>query len=101
EDIEDELAWILRLDAARTGFGLWATVAKDSGALIGRSGLLSWIIDERPEAELAWMLAKPWWGRGLATEVARALVNYGFDELGLRRLVAIITPQNHASANVA
>ena len=54
-----------------------------------------------PEVEVAYELAPRAWGRGYATEAARALVDYGFDEIGLARIVALIVPDNVRSRRVA
>ena len=85
------------------GFGLWAVEEKVSGAYIGRLGLL--YHDDWPEGEhkteVGWLLDRSCWGRGLATEGARASVRYGFEELGLERIISIIRPENAASRRVA
>ena len=84
------------------GFGLWAVEEKGSGAFIGRIGLM--VHDDWPEGEhkteVGWMLARPFWGRGLATEGALASVGYGFEELGLERIISITLPGNTASRRV-
>jgi RimJ/RimL family protein N-acetyltransferase len=85
------------------GFGLWAAEEKASGAFIGFIGLL--YHEEWPEGEhkteVGWRLDRSFWGRGLATEGARARLQYGFEELGLERLISIIHPKNVASRRVA
>jgi hypothetical protein len=84
------------------GFGLWAVEEKASGAFIGRIGLM--VHDDWPEGkhktEAGWMLDRPYWGRGLATEGALASVGYGFEELGLERIISITLPENAASRRV-
>jgi ribosomal-protein-alanine N-acetyltransferase len=82
-------------------FSLWATVYKPDNKLIGRCGLLSWDLDGRKEVEVGYVLAKAYWGRGLATEAARASRDYGFDTLGFDRLISVIRPDNLASQRVA
>jgi ribosomal-protein-alanine N-acetyltransferase len=120
DETREEIAWMLEVDYPRYGYGLWATILKDSGALIGRCGLLPWPVmgseraalgvegpEERPtpgrhvEVEVAYLLASPYWGRGLATEAARAVVRYGFATLGVDRLIALIDEENEASRRVA
>ena len=81
--------------------GLWATIHKPSGRFIGRCGLLPWTIDDRPEVEVAYLLARAFWGQGLATEAARAIVRHAFDRLELSRLICLIDPANQASIRVA
>jgi len=81
----------------RTSFTL-AVVDLD-GNLIGAAGLK--LTDgERRHGELGYVLAKDSWGFGYATEVARCLIAFGFNELGLDQITAICDPENHASARV-
>jgi ribosomal-protein-alanine N-acetyltransferase len=54
----------------------------------------------RGAVELAWRLAAVWWGRGWATEAARAAAEVGFRELGLEEIVAFTTRENRASRAV-
>jgi RimJ/RimL family protein N-acetyltransferase len=63
--------------------------------------LLPWTIEGRSEVEVAYLLAKEYWGQGLATEAALAIVEYGFEQLGLSRLICLIVPENQASQKVA
>ncbi len=101
EQTKDELEWIIDVYYGKYGFGLWATILKETDEFIGRCGLLPWTIDGRSEVEVAYLLAKRYWGQGLASEAARAVLAYGFDELELPRLISLIDPANVASANVA
>lgn len=81
--------------------GLLATVFKAEGRYIGRCGLYPNRDDRGQiipgEAVLAFYLARPYWGRGLASEAGRAFVRYGFAELGLSRIVAGANVNNIAS----
>jgi ribosomal-protein-alanine N-acetyltransferase len=81
-------------------YTLWPTVEKATGRVIGDCGLLQKRIDEREEVEVVYVLAKDAWGKGYATEVAAALVEFGFRR-GLPRVVALIDPGNAASGRVA
>ncbi|MGV3663302.1 MAG: GNAT family N-acetyltransferase [Prosthecobacter sp.] len=101
--VEEERAGIIRHlgHYARHGFGLWATVLRDSGEVIGRCGLLAQAVDGVEETEVAYLLSPRFWGRGLASEAARAVRDLAFQELRLPRLVSIIHPQNLASKRVA
>ncbi len=83
------------------GFGLWAAIYRDNGQFIGRCGLIPQEIEGVVEVEIAYMLAKAYWQRGLATEAALAIRNYGFQRLGYNRLISLIDPQNQASMRVA
>lgn len=82
------------------GFGLWALETKDTSEFLGQVGLFP-VEGKGPDVEVAYELAPRVWGHGYATEAARALVDYGFSELGLRRVVALILPDNARSRNVA
>ena len=101
EQTREELEWIINVYYGQYGFGLWATTLKETDEFIGRCGLLPWTIDGREEVEVAYLLAKEHWGRGLGTEAARAILAYGFRELHLSRLICLIDPANEASAKVA
>ncbi|HEU0301050.1 MAG TPA: GNAT family N-acetyltransferase, partial [Longimicrobium sp.] len=57
---------------ARHGFGLWATVRREDGRLMGRCGLLSQEVEGERHVEVAYALSPEFWGRGYATEAARA-----------------------------
>jgi RimJ/RimL family protein N-acetyltransferase len=86
------------------GFGLWA-VEPHAGSvpLIGFAGLAvpSFLPAVLPTVEVGWRLSPAWWGRGLATEAARACIDHAADVLGLRAVVSIIDPENAASLRVA
>jgi ribosomal-protein-alanine N-acetyltransferase len=101
EETREELEWIIDVYYARYGYGLWATVLKETGAFIGRCGLLPWEIDGRTEVEVAYLLDRGHWGRGLATEAARAIADHAFATLGVDRLICLIDPGNTASRALA
>jgi RimJ/RimL family protein N-acetyltransferase len=101
EETRDELEFFLNGHPDHPELGLWATVHKQTGRFIGRCGLLPWTIGQRPEVEVAYLLAKEYWGQGLGTEAAHGIVRYAVGQLGLSRLVCLVVPGNEASANVA
>lgn len=101
EETREELEWFLDGHPEDPRLGLWATIHRESGQFIGRCGLLLWDIEGRREVEVAYLLAKPWWGQGLGAEATRALVRHGFEQLGLPRLIALIDPRNQASIRTA
>ena len=82
------------------GYGKWAV--SHTGDLLGYCGL-SYVddIDGQPEVALGYRLARRYWGQGYASEAVRATVDYGFNVLGLERIVATIDPGNAASLRVA
>jgi len=101
EETREELEWFLNGHPKHPELGLWATIHKETGDLIGRCGLLPWNIDEQAEVEVAYLLAKAYWGQGLGTEAARAIADYAFERLKLPRLICVIDRDNQASIKVA
>jgi RimJ/RimL family protein N-acetyltransferase len=101
EETKQELDWFLSGHPDRPELGLWATVYKETGKFIGRCGLLPWTTAQREEVEVAYLFAKKYWGRGLGTEAARAIVLYASEQLKLPRLVCMTHPENQRSINVA
>ncbi len=83
------------------GWGLWATIYKMNNKLIGRCGLTPQLVDGTEEIEIGYLLAKEYWGMGLATEAACFSRDYGFEKLGANRLISLIDPDNIASQKVA
>ena len=84
------------------GFGLYAVEIKESGELAGFTGLAvpAFLPEIMPAVEIGWRLGRAHWGRGLATEAARAVVAHTRAELDLQRLVSIHVVGNEASARV-
>ncbi len=80
------------------GFGIWALIDKESDLLIGHCGFNR--LPEDAGTEIAYLLAKDFWGKGLATEVSKETLKYGFEKLNLERIVALAYPQNLPSINV-
>jgi ribosomal-protein-alanine N-acetyltransferase len=101
EQTKEELDWFCNGDPDHPRLGLWATIHKPTGSFIGRCGLIPWMIDGREEVEVAYLLARPYWRQGLGSEAARALVRYGFEELRLARVIALIEPGHAASIGTA
>jgi RimJ/RimL family protein N-acetyltransferase len=90
------------------GYGLWAVEVKESaggrpGEPVGFAGLAvpSFLPAVLPAVELGWRLARPWWGRGLATEAAGAALAWGWQHRELPSVLSIITPGNDRSVRVA
>ena len=81
------------------GVGMWAVEHRESGAFVGMIGFAE--PDGWPGFELAWTLARRWWGHGLATEGASAALAYAFTALQKDRIISLIHPENRASIRVA
>lgn len=80
------------------GLGIWLTSDIETGSPVGMH-LLNHIRGET-HVQLGYVLDRPFWGRGYATEMARALVDYGFHERGLAKITAITDLANTASQRV-
>ncbi len=83
------------------GFGLWGLEERATGRLVGFAGLSRVELDGRAEVELGYRLAHDCWGRGLATEAGRAVLDAAFSHWRLASVVAIIARRHTASMNVA
>jgi RimJ/RimL family protein N-acetyltransferase len=81
------------------GFGFWAVEWKETGEFAGRLGC--WQPEGWPDFEVGWALARPFWGRGIASEGARASLRHAFTELGRERVISLINPKNVNSIRVA
>ncbi|HVF44658.1 MAG TPA: GNAT family N-acetyltransferase [Pyrinomonadaceae bacterium] len=81
------------------GYGFWAVEERASGELVGRVGC--WRPEGWPGLEVGWTLRRAYWGRGYATEAARASVAYAFTTLGQTRVISLIDPNNANSIRVA
>jgi RimJ/RimL family protein N-acetyltransferase len=89
---------ILKVYEIFPGLGLWIGEEKSSKRFVGAFALI--YIPKTVEVEVGYRLCKTAWGRGFATEGARALVHYGMFELGLDRVVGLTHPENDPSKHV-
>jgi ribosomal-protein-alanine N-acetyltransferase len=97
-------AWVARMRGhwRRHGFGQWVVEIPGEADFVGVVGL-AWVAYEAhftPAVEIAWRLDRAHWGRGYATEAARAALDYGFGKLGLDEIVAVTVPVNWRSRRV-
>jgi ribosomal-protein-alanine N-acetyltransferase len=83
------------------GCGLWLLVDRESGEPLGRVGLLRQLVNGVDEFEVGYMVHRPYWRRGFASEAALAVREYAFKERGLERVVSLIRPENLPSQGVA
>ena len=84
----------------RHGYGLWAFRDRTNGRFVGRAGLYNTRVGGNNEVELAYALVAEYWGKGLATEMARAIVAVAFERLGMTDLVCFTLTTNRASQRV-
>lgn len=86
--------------AAERGFSLWWWRERASGELVGQIGLNATDLDGMPVVEVGWSLSPERWGEGFASEAAAASVSFGFDTIGLERIVSFTMVENAASRAV-
>jgi ribosomal-protein-alanine N-acetyltransferase len=85
----------------RYGYGLFSVILKEKKELVGDCGLEHIEVDGSHEVELGYDFRSDYWNRGLATEAATAVRDYAFGQIGLKRLISLIRPDNLASRRVA
>ncbi len=83
------------------GFGLYALVHKQNKELIGYCGFFIQSIEHKNEVEIGYRLAKKYWGQGLGTEAAKAVIEYGQQRFNFKRFICLIEPKNIRSIRVA
>lgn len=86
------------IDYTQYGFGRWATVLKSGNQFVGWAGLA--YLPEFDEIDLGYRFLPEYWGLGIAMEASRAILNYGFDSLKLKKIIAIAMKENKASIRV-
>ena len=84
----------------KSGFGKWAVILKETRTIIGYCGLAVETIDGREVTELGYRLDEPFWGQGLATEAASAILQYSSNDLKISDIIGIVAPENIASVRV-
>jgi RimJ/RimL family protein N-acetyltransferase len=82
------------------GYGLWIFRDKADGRFVGRGGLRHVHVGGHDEVELAYALMAAFWGSGLATEMAKAILTVAFEHLDLTDIVAFTLTTNEASRRV-
>lgn len=84
------------------GYTLWAAEVKENHHLIGFIGLnyTDWESKFTPAVEVGWRLGSEYWGKGYATEGAKAALKYGFEEIGLNEIISFAVPENIRSIKV-
>ncbi|MBI3168859.1 MAG: GNAT family N-acetyltransferase [Chloroflexi bacterium] len=80
------------------GYGHWAVTLAETGQLIGWCGLE--FLPDTKETEVGYLLSKPFWGRGYATEAANASVQFGKKDIRLQEIIGLTDPLNVASQKV-
>ena len=99
----EALVWLERQRARyqRDGHALWLVEEKDTGVPVGQIGLVMQTIDGTPIPEIGYLVHRPYWRRGYATEAALGTRAYAFGPLGYPRVISLIRPENAPSQGVA
>jgi [ribosomal protein S5]-alanine N-acetyltransferase len=84
----------------RHGYGLWVFRDREDGQFVGRAGLHNTHVGGNEEVELAYALMTEYWNRGLATEMAEAILRVAFEQLHMTDLVCFTLTTNRASRRV-
>ena len=82
------------------GYGAWVLHELDGAEVIGRAVLRHIVIEGIDDVEVGYAFYPQFWGRGLATEISRACLDFARDRFGLDTVIAVTTPSNLASQNV-
>ncbi len=98
EQVTERIERAIRF-CAEHGMTFWTVVENETQTVIGQGGLVP-IGFNGPEIELGYRLGRAHWGRGYATEIARASAACGFERFRHERLVAVTSPRNAASRRV-
>lgn len=98
----DQFANRIRTAMKQQGWGLWAVSVPDVAEFIGYIGLapVNFVADFTPAVEVGWRLSYDFWGKGYATEGAKAAVKYGLITLQLDEIVSFTPIQNKRSQRV-
>jgi [ribosomal protein S5]-alanine N-acetyltransferase len=91
----------MRVRYREDGCGLWMLIDRERGEPLGRVGLYRQQVNGVDEFEIGYMVHRPFWRRGLATEAALAVRDYAFAERKLPRVISLIRPENVPSRGVA
>jgi RimJ/RimL family protein N-acetyltransferase len=102
-DREEARRWLERQRERylRDGHGLWLVEERASGEPVGQVGVLEQDLGDIVETEVGYLIARAHWGKGFASEAARACRDHAFGPLARRHLVALIRPENLPSQGVA
>jgi [ribosomal protein S5]-alanine N-acetyltransferase len=81
-------------------FGLWIFHSTSTGDFVGYGGIKHAVVEDKDEIELAYAVSSAHWNKGFATEMSKAALKVGFEELHLERIVAFTLPHNKGSRSV-
>jgi RimJ/RimL family protein N-acetyltransferase len=102
-DRKESQAWVERQlqRYSEDGHGLWLAVDQPSGRPVGQVGLVTQQVGDASEPEIGYLIHRPYWRKGYATEAALGVRTHAFGPLGKRRVISLIRPENTPSQGVA
>lgn len=98
EEIERRIKEHVMGDYEKYGFGRFAVVLKETNQFIGFAGLK--FLEDMNEVDLGYRFIQKYWGKGYASEASKACIDYGFNQLNLNEIIALVLPENIGSINV-
>lgn len=98
QEIERRIKENVMGDYAKYGYGRLAVEWKENSECIGFTGLK--YLDDMDEVDLGYRFKRAYWGKGIATETGKICLEYGFNMLGLKRIIALVLPENVGSVRV-
>lgn len=99
EKVQKHIDWLLKLHREEIGLR-WVITLRDEDEYIGDVGFYDYE-KKHSKAEIGYILGRQYWGKGIMTEAIRAALAYGYTQLNLNRVQALIDPRNEASMHVA
>lgn len=92
--------WTLN-NYAKYGVGLWIVEDKATGDFLGQCGIVPQEVDGEIKMEIGYLFVRRAWGKGYATEAAKACKKYGFEHLNQSEMISLVDVHNIPSAKVA
>ena len=99
DDAMDEISWYQSIFEKSTGIR-WGITLKEQGEVIGSCGFLN-VVSQHYRSEIGVELSGEHWGKGIASEAFEAVIRYGFEQMNLQRIEALIEPHNKPSQKLA
>jgi len=98
ERAKELITRVSQADYDTYGYGRWAAVYKPENKVIGFAGLK--YLPEIAETDIGFRFLPQYWGKGIATEVSKEIIKYGFETLNLEQIVGVAMPENIGSNKV-
>jgi RimJ/RimL family protein N-acetyltransferase len=83
------------------GYGYWLALDRTTGEPVGQAGVIPQTVDAEDITGLGWIMHRPFWRRGYATEAGQACLAWAFDNTNAERVIALVRPENQPSIGVA